>query len=177
MHLVTSAIFIPSLLNTLSPRSAAIILKTYFTIALVLYIARGRPALPVAEFYANTSARPQPPSVSSNWHPAKDTLTPNRTTPNPWLAIIQTTLVHPDEHLCKLQRALWHFADVYGGARQGSFAEMDVQSSGNASGIGLKELDGTLFIRAAGLTANRLGWMREGQEKRGWDNGGFFGDA
>lgn len=176
MHLVTSALFIPSFLNTLSPHSASILLKTYFTVSLVLYVARGRPSLPISAFSANTTARPEPPSSSlPDSHPAKDTLTPHRSAPNSWLPIIQTTLVHPDEHLCKLQRALWHFADVYGGSAKGRFADADIKSSdGESSGIGLEDLDGTLFIRAAGLTADRLGWMKEGQEKRGWDRLGFF---
>ncbi len=176
MHLVTSALFIPSFLNTLSPHSASVLLKTYFTVSLVLYVARGRPSLPVSAFYASTTARPQPPSSSlPDSHPAKDTLTPHRAAPNSWLPTIQTTLVHPDEHLCKLQRSLWHFADVYGGSAKGRFANADIKSSaGGSSVIGLEDLDGTLFIRAAGLTADRLGWMKEGQEKRGWDRLGFF---
>ncbi|KAI0085240.1 hypothetical protein BDY19DRAFT_896974 [Irpex rosettiformis] len=170
MHLVTSAVFLPSFLNTLSPHSASVLLKTYFTISLVLYVARGRPALPISSFYANTSANPTPPTSSSASLPAKDTLTPHRAAPNPWLPIIQTTLVHPNEHLCKLQRALWHFADVYGGSPKGRF--VDATEGGGA--IGLGELDGTLFVRAAGLTADRMRWMKEGQEQGDWDRGGFF---
>lgn len=177
MHLVTSALFIPPYLNSLSPHSASVLLKTYFTISLVLYVARGRPSLPISAFYAGTSARPEPPSSStSELQPAKDTLTPHRRAPNSWLPIIQTTLVHPDEHLCKLQRSLWHFADVYGGSPKGRFADADIGklADDNADEIGLKDLDGTLFIRAAGLTADRMGWMKEGQEERSWDRLGFF---
>lgn len=97
--------------------------------------------------------------------------------PNPWLPIVQTTLVHPNEHLCKLQRALWHFADVYGGRAKGRWVEQDKDNGESAQGLeGLKELDGTLFIRAAGLTADRLGWMREGEEKKDWDRLGFYKD-
>jgi hypothetical protein len=29
-------------------------------------------------------------------------------------------------------------------------------------------------VRVAKLTADRLGWMREGQEKREWDYAGYF---
>jgi len=35
-------------------------------------------------------------------------------------------------------------------------------------------IDGTLFIRAAGLTAGRLGWVREGESPTSWDTRGFF---
>lgn len=105
-------------------------------------------------------------------------------TPNPWLPLVQTTLVHPNEHLCKTQRALWHFAEWYGGAGRGAFAALahvasdDAGAAGGAEGGGLdgaEVLDGTLFVRAAGLSADRLGWMREGEAQRGWDADGFFG--
>lgn len=37
-------------------------------------------------------------------------------------------------------------------------------------------IDGTLFIRAAGLTIARLGWVREGEPPKegSWDERGFF---
>ena len=39
---------------------------------------------------------------------------------------------------------------------------------------GAEVLDGSLFARIAGLTASRLGWMREGEEQRQWDFQGLF---
>jgi hypothetical protein len=39
---------------------------------------------------------------------------------------------------------------------------------------GAELLDGTLFVRSAGLTATALGWMREGQKKGEWDFSGFW---
>lgn len=166
MHLVTSSLMVTSLLNTLSLSSSSLLLRTYFIFTLVLYVARGRPPLPVADFYKATTAMPSPPALS-NFKPAPDTLPPSET-PNPWLAILQTTLVHPNEHLCKAQRALYHYAENFGATPAGHFA-------GKVTGLeGIEALDGSLFVRIAGLTANRLGRMREGQEKRGWDNGGFF---
>lgn len=78
-------------------------------------------------------------------------------TPNPWLPIIQTSIVHPDDHLPKLQRALSHFASLYGTRPAGlpDFAETELS--------GADKLDGTLFIRVAGLTAKRLGRIRDGE--------------
>ncbi|GJE93605.1 questin oxidase family protein [Phanerochaete sordida] len=185
MHLVTSTLMTSSLLNVLTPRSAAVLLKTYFAFSIVLYIARGRPALPISAFYAATSAHPCPPGAVPQ--AAADTLPPSdpRTqgTPNPWLAIVQTTLVHPNEHLCKAQRALYHFAEWLGGTRPGAFAGLSglsptdraVAEGDVGSGLsGAEVLDGTLFVRAAGLTADRLGWMREGEACRSWDGKGFF---
>lgn len=164
MHLVTSSLMVVSQLNTLSLSSAALLLRVHFVNCLAVYVSRGRPPLPIAAFYGGTTAKPAPPSAAPV--SAKDTLPPAGT-PNPWLAIVQTTLVHPDEHLCKAQRALLHYAEVYGGAEPGAFAALTELE-------GAELLDGTLFVRAAGLTAGRLGWMREGEEKSGWDFAGFY---
>lgn len=175
MHLVTSALMTTTLINTLSLQSASLLLRVYFLFSLVVYIARGRPALPIGAFYAHTTPTPSPPDAKSV-QPAPDTLPPAGA-PNPWLPILQTTLVHPNEHLCKAQRALAHFATVYGGAAPGAFAAVDAHAGESADGAGLEgaaALDGTLFVRVAGLTADRLGWMREGEEKRIWDMVGFF---
>lgn len=184
MHLVTSAIFLPSFLSHLSYPSGVLLLRTYFLISLALYIARGRPALPIAEFYNSVTSTPQPPGPHPK--PAEKTYKEDRSagydtegsqkvwldvsdqiTPNPWLPIVQTTLVHPNEHLCKLQRSLLHFANIFGETAPGEFGSVRELE-------GAEFLDGTLFIRAAGLTANRLGWMREGQAERRWDMDGFF---
>ncbi|EKM48961.1 uncharacterized protein PHACADRAFT_265953 [Phanerochaete carnosa HHB-10118-sp] len=162
MHGVTSVMMTASLLNTLSLNSTVLLLRAYFVFSLLAYTVRGRPALPIKDFYANTSLYPSPPGAQPA--AAKDTIEPS-TAPNPWLPIVQTTLVHPDEHLCKAQRSLMHFAVCYGGTELGAFAHSGLQ--------GAEVLDGTLFARVAALTADRLGWMREGEGKRGWDFNGF----
>ena len=68
------------------------------------------------------------PGEEEKLAPAKDTLPPSAT-PNPWLPIVQTTLVHPNEHLCKAQRALWHYAECFGGTGRGAFASLAQLSS------------------------------------------------
>lgn len=166
MHLVTSSLLTSSVIGALTPSSASLFLRTYFTFSLVLYVARGRPSLPIADFYKAATASPSGPGPRPQ---PVDKALPPAEAPNPWLHVIESTLVHPNEHLCKLQRAVAHFAALYGGTPAGRFA--DVAKDGLT---GAEVLDGTLFIRAAGLTADRLGWMREGEEERGWDNGGFF---
>ena len=160
MHLVTSALLLPSLINSISAASAVLLFKAYFTFSLLWYIARGRAPVPVSDFYEATAELSNGPVKAPESAP--NTLPPENN-PNPWLPIIQTTLVHPNEHLCKLQRALLYFAEMYGGTPKGAFADM-----------GMEGLDGTIFVRVASLTADRLGWMREGQHERKWDFNGFF---
>ncbi|THH26455.1 hypothetical protein EUX98_g7731 [Antrodiella citrinella] len=187
MHAVTSAMFLPSLSTYLAPAATAFLLKAYLVTILSAYIIRGRPALPLADFFATvpTPTPPRPHATSSTdiftfrFGPNPSMIIPPKAnwlavgadkiyTPNPWLPLIQSTLVHPDEHLCKLQRSLMHFASVLGATRPGAFRylEREVEGAG--------KLDGTLFVRAAGLTANRLGWIREGHAQKSWDFGGFF---
>lgn len=167
MHLVTSSLLVVSQINTLSLSSASLLLRLYFLNALGLYVSRGRPSLPIADFYAGTTAEPAPPIAAPT--PAKDTILP-ADTPNPWLPMTQSTLVHPDMHLCKVQRALMYYAETYGGTAPGHFAALKEVE-------GAEHLDGTLFIRVAGLTVDRLRWMREGQEQSKYDYSGFYPGA
>lgn len=154
----------------MSPASVSILLRTYFANCLAWYVARGRPDLPIKEFFACVTATPTEPGDTAKPPPAKRTLTPESHSPNPWLPIVQSTLEHPDDHLSKLERALVHYAELYGDRPAGHFSRL----AGKEGLEGAEFLDGTLFVRVAGLTMSRLGWMREGQEAGDWDRRGFF---
>lgn len=91
---------------------------------------------------------------------------PEAVTPNGWHPIIQSTLTHPDDHLPKLQRSLSEYAIHFGLTPAGTFKNTELKDA--------ELIDGTLFIRAAGLTLSRLGWVREGQAPGSWDSTGFF---
>lgn len=161
MHLVTSSLFLPSVCAYLPPHAIQLLLRTYFSSALAVWISRGRPTIRITqEFIDSTSPAPQEPNTSLK--PAKDTLTPQVTSPNPWLAIAQSVLEHPADHMPKIQRSLMHWSSLYGGRPAGDW----VGGKENLEGIEL--LDGTIFARVAGLTADSLGWMREGQEQGAW---------
>ena len=169
MHLVTSSIFLSTIVQSLSPRSSTLLLRSYFGLTLTWYLAQGRPALPLRDFYAATTAFPSPPGTASlvSPSPAEGTLTPDVAAPNPWLPIVQTTLVHPGEHVCKTQRALMHGATLYGARTPEDFKGTELEGAAEV-------LDATLFIRIAGLTADRMGWMKEGEKTGEWDRMGFF---
>ena len=74
--------------------------------------------------------------------------------------------MHPGEHLLKLERALAHYATLYGTTKKGRFKNTELE--------GAENIDGTAFIRVAWLSLNRNGWMREGKERGDWDFSGFF---
>jgi len=170
MHLVTSSLFISSVFSLLKRSSQELLLRGYFATCLVWYIGRGRPELDIARFFGNaTTLHPIPPGPKPTPHQdvSPSPTSPYALTPDPWLPIIQSTLTHPDDHLSKLQRALAEYSSHFGLTPAGYF-----------SGTGLKDaelIDGTLFVRVAGLTAGRLGWVREGEPPLpgGWDRLGF----
>ena len=78
-------------------------------------------------------------------------------------------VAHPDEHLAKAVRSFSTFATHWGGRPAGYYA------GGGEGGLeGREVLDGTLFVRAAGLTLDRLGWAHESGKSLGrWDRDGF----
>jgi len=164
MHLVTSSLFLPSYLNHLSQKSQRILLASYLAAALVVWIAIGRPTIHVAHFYATAPLTISPPGMVST--PGPDVLDGQHPTPNPWHALLSSSLMHPNEHLPKLQRALTHYATIYGAAPAGRFDGTELSNA--------EMLDGTLFVRVAGLSMNRLGWVREGQDKKNFDHSGFW---
>ncbi|EPQ53297.1 hypothetical protein GLOTRDRAFT_140143 [Gloeophyllum trabeum ATCC 11539] len=173
MHLVTSALFLPSFLapSVLPMKSRRLLLNAYFSVSLLAWIGRGTPGLAVRDFFSGTDKHMVPPGPKFEPHaealPRNDPKLQN--TANVWLPILQATLIHPDEHLCKIQRALAHFAAIYGQRPKGYWKEPGTDNLGC-----IEELDGTIFARAAGLTAQRLGWMTTGEETGKWDFKGFF---
>ena len=173
MHLVTSSLFLPSLLANMSKLSSRrAFLLTYFTASLTCYLSRGRPPLDLRGFYKDTehlvhqvSAPGTSPAPGTLSNPSSD-LTQM---PDAWLRLIQTSLDSPNTHLCKLHRALAHYSSMYGKHRKGWANGGEAEDK-----VGLGALDGTLFLRIATLTQNRLGWMRDGDPEQHWDANGFF---
>ncbi|KAH8115154.1 hypothetical protein DFH11DRAFT_1688725 [Phellopilus nigrolimitatus] len=164
MHLVTSSLFLPAYLKHISLSSQIILLRVYFASVLSVWVARGRPALPIAEFYARTSPILTPPGPVPT--PDPSALTPGALAPNAWHPVLQSTLLHPNEHLPKAQRALAYFAEVYGDKPAGTWKGTELEDA--------DKLDGTLFVRVASLTMTKLGWLREGEAKGNWDFAGFW---
>jgi hypothetical protein len=169
MHLVTSSLFVSSHFAILhGNRTAQIaLLKSYFSVSIGWYVSIGRVPLSATSlqaFFNNTASAsitppgqlptPSPDALPQEGHPAA-------VTPNPWLAITQSAIVHPDDHLPKLVRALTEYAARWGNTPAGNFAETELP--------GAEFIDGSLFVRAAGLSMGRVGWVREGQPMGAWD--------
>ncbi|KAL0062559.1 hypothetical protein AAF712_010598 [Marasmius tenuissimus] len=161
MHLVTSSLFLPSLIAPLSPASQHLLLRSYFASSLGWYIGRiGKKPLDIGRFFAADTATPalMPTPEKS----APNSLSAEASNPNPWLGIINQSINHLDDHLCKIQRALGHYSTLYGwrATEDSEFSATELE--------GAEKIDGTLFIRAAGLTAKRLAREQEG-DGNPWD--------
>jgi len=169
MHFVTSLLFLSSTFSLLKRSSQELLLRGYFATCLVWYIARGRPELDIARFFGNAATlHPIPPGPKPIPHKdvSPSPTSPYAITPDPWMPIIQSVLTHPDEHLPKLQRALAEYSCRFGSTPAGYFNGTELKDA--------ELIDGTLFVRVAGLTAGRLGWVREGKPAGSWDRRGFF---
>ncbi|KAK0440239.1 hypothetical protein EV421DRAFT_1737318 [Armillaria borealis] len=145
MHLVTSSLFLPSLANFLSTTSQALLLRSYMAVSFAWWISRGRPSFDIRKFLESDDESVHPDSSSTSTPPGDLS-----SAPNPWFAIIQQALFHQDDHLCKIQRALAYFAALYGTRVGGlpDFSQTELP--------GAEKLDGTLFLRAARLTAKHF---------------------
>jgi len=175
-HLVTSSVFLLTLVlpSEHSPyylvplTSRLTLLKTYLATCATWYISRGNAPLPIEEFYAATAdRRTAPPAVPA---PPSAPRKPLNAPGGPWQRIIVNAVAHPDEHLAKAVRSFATLATRWGGRSAGYYA------GGGEGGLeGREVLDGTLFVRVASLTLDRLGWAHESGKGLGqWDHDGFI---
>lgn len=184
VHLVTSSAFIPSIVARISdsPHSQISFLRSYLAVALSLYVSRGRPRLDIAAFFKSSTATAKPLPIHKLPTPSKDAL-PGKDeaegrVPDPWLPIVQTSIVHPDSHLPKSIRSLASLGSKFGTTPAGTFGspEVSAESASKTELPGAEYLDGTLFIRVAGLTSARMGRVGQGEPAHNWDRNGFYED-
>ncbi|KAJ7053565.1 hypothetical protein C8F01DRAFT_1260545 [Mycena amicta] len=157
MHLLTSALCLPSLLGALSDAAHKTMLLQGYARACAMYVLlRGRPRVDVKLVMGYTDeAQPPPPAGGSSW---KGTLGhPKPLVANPWLAILQNALLHRDAHVVKSIRTLY-----YAATHSTSAASAEPLEGGEL-------LDGLVFVRAAGVVSERLGWVAFGGKEGEWD--------
>jgi len=162
MHMVTSSLFLPSLIAYLAPRSQVLLLRGYLLTVLTWWVTRGRPALNIKSFMTTTSTEPSVPTTPAPKTPPSTETTP---TPNTFLPILQSAITHPNDHFVKIQRTFAHYDTLYGRRPAGYFKGTELEDA--------ELLDGSLFLRVSLLTADYVGWVREGQEPRQFSFDGF----
>ncbi|KAG8706831.1 hypothetical protein FRC09_002178 [Ceratobasidium sp. 395] len=170
-HLVTSDLFVPSILSLLKLSDQVTLLRAYFAVALGVFVSRGRPAIDVEGFFEHTSLDPKPPTDTTEKLPAE-------ATNNPWYKVLAHTIPHKDEHHVKAERALAHGAALYGARPKGWFKDTELK--------GAEHMDGTLFVRTGGLLMGAMNWnfilgagerrttrSEDDEAEAGWDRNGL----
>ncbi|PCH40152.1 hypothetical protein WOLCODRAFT_136691 [Wolfiporia cocos MD-104 SS10] len=172
MHMLNASLFVPSLLRAVpTAASRATMLRALVPVLLMYLTLRGRPRIDAGLLMSYTDT-PVPPAVEGATIPQPDGSAigdpRDATTVNPWPAIVASVLHAPDSHTLKAIRALYYSAQKYGttppGGAIGAFDE-----EGRETHEGMAQVDGTIFIRAAGVVMDTLGWVTHGQKAGGWD--------
>ncbi|KWU42821.1 hypothetical protein RHOSPDRAFT_20535, partial [Rhodotorula sp. JG-1b] len=117
MHGLTSVLFLPSMLEVLSPHLRPYLLMSHFRLVVAYWVSRGRPDL---KEDANAADGGEDPYT------------------NPWLKVLQSAIDHDDEHVTKVVRSLYWAATQFGASPRGMFT---------SSLPGSEDMDGTIFIR------------------------------
>ncbi|KAH0835666.1 hypothetical protein J3R83DRAFT_9419 [Lanmaoa asiatica] len=167
-HIVTSVLFIPFDLRVLvtsitnEVASGALFDEHHLVASFTSRPLAPLPNAPSSK-YPNTLPGIQPtPSACALPFPNS----PFATNPNPWYPILADALVHPNEHLCKVQRALAHFNVLYG-HREAGFVLDSLYKDRVDVNPEYAYLDGSVFLRVAWLTGAALGWVTHGEDNSG----------
>ena len=182
MHLVTSSLFLPSYLRVLQdPLHKASILRAYLPGMIVIILARGRPRID-PELLMSYTATPRPPTFTLP--PLREGVIGDPRDDgdyNPWPTIVQSVFHATDSHVLKTIRTLVYAAQKYGDSRPGDAIGAFSTKDGKETHKGMAKVDGTIFVRAAGLVMDNIDWngRRQGQVRDldtwdrsalGWDD-------
>ncbi|KAJ6549818.1 hypothetical protein B0H19DRAFT_1378617 [Mycena capillaripes] len=174
MHILTTALCLPRLLQVLpDPVHKAQLLQAYARTSAAIVLIGGRPRIDIPLLMSYTEF-PHPPAHAPPGGPdALGDLRSNGET-NPWLAIVQNALHHKEEHVPKVVRALYYAALRYGGKGPGE-AIGARDEKGEETHVGADAMDGTVFVRAAGVVSSVLGWVAYGDKQGDWVRRGGLG--
>ncbi|KDR77998.1 hypothetical protein GALMADRAFT_155027 [Galerina marginata CBS 339.88] len=186
MHLLTSSLFLRPICGILkkSHHKAALI-RAYIPVLILVVLSRGRPRINPELLMSYTDV-PRPPLNDTSRPKAGESslgAPENDVDYNPWPAMIEGVLYHPDSHIVKAMRTLvfgaQHFGATPAGGVVGSYSSSSTQGGGKSADethIGMAEVDGTIFVRAAGILMDTLGWVSYGR-KGEWDRSAHGWDA
>ncbi|KAJ7446572.1 hypothetical protein FB451DRAFT_788611 [Mycena latifolia] len=168
MHFLTGSLFLHAFVDALEkPLHKAQLLQAYVRTCAQFIVYRGRPRIdPV--LVMSYPALPAPPANLS----AATTALERPDGGSPWLPLLNNAMRHPEPHVIKAIRMLFYCAQRYGYTPTGAVAG-GVDAAGNEPHNGAAKVDGTLFIRVAGVLTDALGWVAHGDTERFWDFSGL----
>jgi hypothetical protein len=188
MHIVTSSIFLKPICGSLrNAEHKAALLRAFVPAMLVFVLSRGRPRID-AELAMSYTAFPRPPTFSKPPGNGPSSPPPNASSEaigspgvnedyNPWLSLMEGCLYHSEPHVVKVMRTLYFAAQQYGDKPSVPGAWMTGSSAAEETHTGIGKVDGTVFVRAAGVVMDTLGWSGHGQKEGQWDTSALGFDA
>ncbi|WRT66146.1 uncharacterized protein IL334_003099 [Kwoniella shivajii] len=172
VHTLTSSIFIPTYMPVLSIPNRRLLFKAYLLVILNTALARGRPRID-PELIMSYDPYPVAPGTDGSVKAKQGDVLgqpDKKESRNPWLSMIESCLAHPDSHVPKAIRSLLYFTELYGSTKEGCFIGTYLSGGQTHETInGLSKVDGTVFVRAAGIIMDQLGWTREGKDHGDWE--------
>ncbi|KAL7421508.1 hypothetical protein Q5752_003277 [Cryptotrichosporon argae] len=168
MHALTSSIFLPSYMAHLAPAQAKAVLDGYVLTILHVALARGRPALYIDHLMVAPEA-----GAGAGSSGRRDAISESET--NPWLGIIDNSLLARDSHTPKAVRALLHYASLNGATAAGDVP--GAKRDGRETLPGTARLDGSAFVRAARRVLDVTGWVGQGEHEGSWDRSALGWDG
>jgi hypothetical protein len=181
MHLVTSSLFLQPLFAVLEkPAHKAALLNVYIPALILIVLTRGRPRIN-PELLMSYTDIPRPPVSAGNLLEPQANSTSlgnpqNDSDYNPWPTMIEAVQYHQDSHVPKTLRTLIFASQNYGDRAPGTAIGAFHRDSGAETHNGTGKMDGTIFVRAAGLVMDTMGWASYGQ-KGSWDRSALGWDA
>ncbi|KAH7910236.1 hypothetical protein BJ138DRAFT_1009244 [Hygrophoropsis aurantiaca] len=180
MHVLNATLFLPSLLKMIPTDASKVkLLRGLLPVVLMFIMVRGRPRVN-PELIMSYTAMPRPPNGDeATSHPS---LPPNYAgygNPqdpalyNPWHSIMDSVLYAPDAHTLKAIRALYYAARHYGHKSADQIPGLFTEEGNKESLPGIGVIDGSIFVRAAGVVMNTLGWVSHGEPAGNWDGSGL----
>jgi hypothetical protein len=177
MHILTMSTFLPSIMNVI-PREdlKERLLRAILPVVLMTIEVRGRPRIDPVQCM-NFTATPLPPVLGDTRLPK-----PNEAAlgdprkgewASPWPTIIGAVVHNPDAHTVKVIRMLAYAAREFGSTSPGEVPGaffLTGNRQQEETHVGISKVDGSLFVRAAGVVMGVKGWVSHGQPAGSWDS-------
>ncbi|KAJ9103664.1 hypothetical protein QFC19_004239 [Naganishia cerealis] len=153
-----------------------ILLKSYLLVVFHTALSRGRPRI-TPEVLLQHSAHPSPPSragseESGSSEKSREVIGDPRDGRygNPWMEVVESSMYSKDSHVMKSIRSLILYSTKHGHKQPGHLLGTQRFGSEEESIPGISKLGGDIFIRAAGMIMEVMGWAKERREgeKEGW---------
>ncbi|KAI0801750.1 hypothetical protein BC629DRAFT_1581168 [Irpex lacteus] len=161
MHILTASLFLPSLMKAI-PTAKSKVATLRAMVPVILMID--------ADLIMSYTSTPRPPTSYVPQPNASAVGKPdNEEYVNPWPAIIESVVHAPEPHTLKAIRSLYYASQQYGTTPKGGAIGAFLPGTEEETLKGLANVDGTIFVRAAGVVMDSLGWVTYGQEAGSWD--------